>query len=292
MEKIKILFEELNKKYPDIITESFVTKLCDSVGDIIESQVTKEVETAVTEALEAKKDELIAEAKSEVTDSLTAMNEEELEKVIDTLDVFLEEAKDSFMNDFSEKIDESIKSNVSFELVEKINEVLESHGIVASNAVVDKDKLEKIISKQNETILSLTEQVNETEDARLKAEAINVVDEICENLNYSDTMKVYKLIEDFEVDDLDSFKKKVSSIVSIVEGKNEDSEDDSDEAEADDDSEESKDSKDSDDEKMAKLRAKKIDKKKVKTDSKEDEDEDDEDATESSKMKKIIGKML
>lgn len=267
MNKIKLLFDELQKKYPDIIDETFVSNITKTVESLVESEIESKKEKIISETIENEKEKIRTEVTESVTNNIDSMNEETINKLIDTMDVFFEEATKDFTEEYSEKIDESIKTNISTEVVEKINEVLESHGIKTSDAVLEKELYEENIKKLNNTIMSLTEQVNENHFENVKNQAIGIVDNICENMSYQETLNFYKLIEDFDIDDLDSFKEKVESLSNILEGKskkkNKDEEDDE---------------EDDDDDMNEKFKSKKVNKKDLDL-----EDEEDEDTNESVK---------
>jgi len=259
MKKIQILFEELQKKYPDAIDDNFVTKITEAIQDIVDS----EVEKGKTEITESEKDKIREELKEEMVNE-SKTDDETIEKLINTLDIFSENAMDEFVEEHSEKITESIKSNVAFDVVEKLTEVLGTHGIITESAIVDKDVYEEKLEKANKTISNLMGQISEAKTENTKLEAIGIVDEICEKYNYDQTLKFYALIEDYSIDDAEEFKTKVESLAEIFEAKIEKDEED-------------EDNEDEKGEKVDKDSMKDKDESDDKDESKEDEDSDDKD---------------
>jgi len=233
MKKIQILFEELQKKYPDTIDDNFVTKITEAVKDIVDTEVEKKVEVEKSEILESEKEKIREELKEEIINESKIDNEDTIEKLINTLDIFSENAMEEFVEEHETKITESIKTNVASDVVEKLTEVLGTHGIITESAVIEKDAYEEKLEKANKTISNLMEQISEAKIENTKTVAIGIVDEICEKFNYDQTLKFYALIEDYSIDNAEEFKSKVESLAEIFEAKIEKDEDEDDEDEDD-----------------------------------------------------------
>jgi hypothetical protein len=138
-----------------------------------------------------------------------------------------------------------------------------------NESVLDKTKYDETIKKQNNTIMSLTDKLNEANNEITKIKVIEIVDSFCEDMTYEKTLKFYELIEDLDVDDLDKFTDKVKTLANVFEGKDEDEDEDDteDEDEDNDDGDEDKGKKFG---KKSNLKSKKINKKEI------DDDEDEE----------------
>lgn len=231
---IKLLFEQLSEKHPGIFDEKFIEKLVNIMQEAVDSEVKDKVEKAVKDSPDAdavaggtdvKTKEMTDKEKEDMKESLRkeiiaedeSSMKEQIEKLVDVLDVFCTEAAEEFMTENSEKINESIKTNVSYELVEKLQEVLSTYGISLPTVTIDKEVYEEKITSLNNTIANLTEQLVEQSKDEVKNEAIKIVDDICGNYTEEQTEKFYKLIEDFDVDNLETFKEKVKNLASILE---------------------------------------------------------------------------
>jgi len=263
MEKIRLLFESLKEKFPEIIDDDFVNKAVDSINEVLQSEIEVEKDKILAEELEVEKEKI----RKELTEELEVKNEEEKEKLVDAIDLFLDECVESFSKENSVRIDESIKSNVSLDVVEKIVDVLKEHGIEAPDSVTDRQVYEDRIDRLNKIIESMSEKITDSNRELLKVKAISIVDDVCEDMNYDETLQFYSLIEEFDIDNIDEFQQKVEKLAEMLEKKKEEDEDEDKE----DDS-----------------NSKKIDKKDVKY----DEDEDDEDVDESKKFMKAVGRNL
>lgn len=253
--KIKILFEELSKKYPEIVTAEFVNKVTEAVDELVEAEAEQKFEKMTEEEKTKIREEALLESGE--------LSEAAVEKLVDTLDVYTENAMTEFVEEHGEKIEKSIRTNVSADLVEKISEVLCTHGALSEEAALDKSAYEETIEKANRTISNLMESNEQLRKDGLKRDAIAVVDQVCEGMSYENTLKFYELIEDYSVDDIDSFRSKIESLAAVFEGKDEDDDDEEDKGE-------------------------KVDKGSVKGGEEEDDD-DEEDDSFMSKLKKNLG---
>lgn len=227
MEKIKILFESLNEKYPDIINEDFVNKITSVIDETITSEIEKE-KIKIEEACKIKKNEEDDEEDMKVDkdsdeDEYEEDMKESVKSLVDTLDIFCEEAIREFTTEYSDLINESIKTNISFDIVNKLQNVLSEHGIEVPENIVESETQRKTIDNLNKTIASMTEQISELNSKveeksvnESKETIINIVDSVCENMTKEQTLKFYSLIEDYEVDDIDVFSEKVKSLSELL----------------------------------------------------------------------------
>jgi len=266
--KIKTLFDELRSKYPEVISEEFASKVVAVVEEIVESEKQK----AIDEIRETESEKIREEISEEVKDQ----SESEIEKLVNTLDVFCENAVNEFCDSKAELLEEATKSTISSVLAEKMKEVFETYGIVTEESAEVKADLEKQVEELNETIGNMADTISELSEEKKKSDAISVVDEFCSEMNMTDTVKFYKLIEDYDIDDVDSFREKVESLASVFEqGKESDEDEDEDEDEDPEDG-----------------GGRKVEKKNIKdSDEKEDKCEsDDEDASFISRVRKNLKK--
>jgi len=237
MEKIKILFEELSKKFPEIIDEDFVTKVTSIMDESFNSkleeakkEIAEKAKCAKTESDDEDKDDVKGdEDKKEIDKEDDDKDKEDedmkegMKNLINTLDIFCEEASKEFVEEYSELINESIKTNVSFDIINKLQEVLSEHNITIPENITESETQKRTISDLNKTIASMTEKINElTEKVEEKTvneskdKVIEIVNKVCENMSKEQTLKFYTLIEDYEVDNLDEFKTKVESLSELI----------------------------------------------------------------------------
>ena len=224
-DKIKILFEELSKKYPEILDENFVN----SIVSVIEDSAATDVADQVAEKLEEAKKEAVDNFKKTGDDDDEDDDEddeddeevkESIKKIIDTLDIFCEEGIKQFISEHGEKIDESIKTNVSADVISKLTDVLEGHGIsIDGSGLEESASADKTIKDLNKTVASLTEQLSDVGNADNKVHAISIVENHTTEMTEDQKDKFIKLIGDYDIDNIVEFESKVQTIADILEYK-------------------------------------------------------------------------
>lgn len=226
-DKIKILFEELGSKYPEILDDEFIKKFTAVLENIVESEVTSGKE-AIIEAYkkeEDEKDKKGADDKDKKDDDDEEDDEkddeedvkESLNRMIDILDVFCEEAADQFMAENKEIIDESIKVNVNLDVIKGIKSILEGHGIEINGEKEDElSKLKRTVESQNKTIAGLTDKLNENKVTEVKITAKSIINEATASMTEDQKERFIKLVEDYDVENIDTFKDKVTTLSEMI----------------------------------------------------------------------------
>ncbi len=237
MEKIKILFNELQKKYPEVLDEQFVTSILESINSIVESDTSdikkeledskEEIETLKAKIEEDEKEDKDKDKKGDVGENTDTDDEteekmkEELERIINTLDVFCNEAFKEFTSENKEIIEKSIKTNIPQSFLEGVTNLLDELHCefepktkhVIETLKEDNSNLRKELKE-----LQLKESQNNLNFQ--KKAALEFVSEAIKDLNDDDSDTFGTLIENFEIDDINVFKKNVINIKSLFTKRN------------------------------------------------------------------------
>jgi len=234
MDKIKILLEELSKDKPEIFDKDFSDKLFKVIEEVVEAKVEEKYSKKLDEELSEAKTKLEKDLRTQISEETKIQMKEDLDKLVNTLDIFCEEAFKEFSEEHSEKIDESIKSNVSLDVVEKLRDVLEEHGIKSNETQVNEEEWQEKVDALNRTIANLTQELSESNRSNVAKEAVEIVERLTDDLTLEQKSRVTRLIEDYEIDDLELFEKKVKSLINLL-GLSEQDDEDEDEEDEDED---------------------------------------------------------
>lgn len=191
-DKLKKLLEGVLEK--DVLTE----ELMDNIGELFEN--------AVTVKVAKMKKSLQEEVKDDVREELGEFKE----KLIETMDKWLNSLADEIIQENRVEIVENMQHEINQKLVEGIVNVFDSHNISLPKST--RNALDEITEEKD----SLQERLNETisenlmlKDEVLKNRGLLVFAEETETLTFTQKEKLKTLLEDVDIDDLDEFRRKI-----------------------------------------------------------------------------------
>jgi hypothetical protein len=202
--------------------------MLDTIFEKVKSELlTEEVKSEISTLFEAKVQEAVKEKTEKLEEETIKFKEQEkiaLEEkavqyvddvLLNKIDEYLDFVADEYMKENSIAIENGLKASMYDKLAESIKTVLSTNSLVEEKV----EEQENLFNTNKELKSELNESMKETVELRKQIKglkAVHVFNSITEGLSVTQKEKVKELSEDYDIDDVDSFKSKLTILVENI----------------------------------------------------------------------------
>ncbi len=199
--------EELNKIFENVKSELLTEEVKNQIATLIEAKINEKVNE--------KTEEFKKEFETQKTQHIEKLEEKAVEYVdfylISKMDEYLNFVTEEYMKQNELAIEDGLKASMYEKLIGNIKKVLAESQVKEDEVKKNEDiyqENERMKKDLNESIkreMSLKSEIK-------KLEAGKVFEEVTKDLTIVEREKLAKLVEDFEIDDVEEFRKKATVI--------------------------------------------------------------------------------
>ncbi len=194
----------------------------------VKEKITVLVEAKITEAVKAKVGELEEHFEEYKEQEMGKLEEKAVEyideHIIDQIDSYFDYVAESYVEENKLAIDNGIKAQLYEKMVKSAKEFLAKNQI-SENKIEESDDL----IKENEELKEEADRaIKENIELKKKIkgkEAVSVFNEVADGLSETQVEKLKELAEDYEIDDIDTFKNKLETLKESISSFDDDDDD-------------------------------------------------------------------
>lgn len=217
---------ELQKIFENIESEVLTEEVKEKISVLIEAKI--------NDAVSAKVEELEEHFEDYKEQEITKLEEKAVaymdEHILDQIDSYFDYVAETYVEENKLAIDNGIKAQMYEKMVKSAKDFLAQNQITEAKIEESDDLLKENEELKEEAKRAINEVIELKKQIKGK-EAVAVFQKVSEGLTETEVEKLKELAEDYDIDDIDSFRKKLvtlkESISSFVGGEDESESDES-----------------------------------------------------------------